>query len=113
MNRSTCLCAAGDALFQTHENLEHLAMMEAVLGPLPEHMARAANRQAVKYFTPRCAFGRWRVLQHAHRLTLKTKCVERAQVILTACVAGGKAVMHKPAVAGEWGFVTVTMYARH
>ena len=30
-------------------------MMEAVLGPLPEHMARAANRQAAKYFTPRCA----------------------------------------------------------
>ncbi len=49
------LCMAGDALFQTHENLEHLAMMEAVLGPLPEHMARAANRQAAKYFTPRCA----------------------------------------------------------
>lgn len=49
------LCVAGDALFQTHENLEHLAMMEAVLGPLPEHMARAANRQAAKYFTPRCA----------------------------------------------------------
>ncbi|KAK9822367.1 hypothetical protein WJX81_002518 [Elliptochloris bilobata] len=45
--------ATGDALFQTHENLEHLAMMEAVLGPLPEHLARAANRQAAKYFTPR------------------------------------------------------------
>jgi hypothetical protein len=27
--------AQGDALFQTHENLEHLAMMEVVLGPLP------------------------------------------------------------------------------
>lgn len=34
---------AGDALFQTHENLEHLAMMEAVLGPLPAPLAAAAS----------------------------------------------------------------------
>lgn len=33
---------AGDALFQTHENLEHLAMMEAVLGPIPPQLAAAA-----------------------------------------------------------------------
>ena len=65
-----CLCVAGDALFQTHENLEHLAMMEAVLGPLPEHMARSANRQAAKYFTPRCAPAPVRLLQHARRSTL-------------------------------------------
>ncbi|XP_030464754.1 serine/threonine-protein kinase AFC3 [Syzygium oleosum] len=43
------LCT-GEALFQTHENLEHLAMMERVLGPLPEHMIRGANRGAEKYF---------------------------------------------------------------
>ncbi|POO03903.1 Serine/threonine protein kinase [Trema orientale] len=43
------LCS-GDALFQTHENLEHLAMMERVLGPLPEHMIQRANRGAEKYF---------------------------------------------------------------
>ncbi|OMO61870.1 hypothetical protein CCACVL1_23202 [Corchorus capsularis] len=43
------LCT-GAALFQTHENLEHLAMMERVLGPLPEHMIRRANRGAEKYF---------------------------------------------------------------
>ncbi|KAL6985383.1 Serine/threonine-protein kinase afc3 [Sarracenia purpurea var. burkii] len=43
------LCS-GEALFQTHENLEHLAMMERVLGPLPEHLARKANRGAEKYF---------------------------------------------------------------
>ncbi|KAH0460578.1 hypothetical protein IEQ34_011241 [Dendrobium chrysotoxum] len=36
------LCT-GEALFQTHENLEHLAMMERVLGPLPEHMIRGAK----------------------------------------------------------------------
>ncbi|XP_024031645.1 serine/threonine-protein kinase AFC3 isoform X2 [Morus notabilis] len=43
------LCS-GEALFQTHENLEHLAMMERVLGPLPEHMVQRANRGAEKYF---------------------------------------------------------------
>ncbi|XP_057434654.1 serine/threonine-protein kinase AFC3 isoform X2 [Lotus japonicus] len=43
------LCT-GEALFQTHENLEHLAMMERVLGPLPEHMVRRSNRGAEKYF---------------------------------------------------------------
>ncbi|XP_022864148.1 serine/threonine-protein kinase AFC3 isoform X5 [Olea europaea var. sylvestris] len=43
------LCT-GEVLFQTHENLEHLAMMERVLGPLPEHMIRRANRGAEKYF---------------------------------------------------------------
>ncbi|XP_058111180.1 serine/threonine-protein kinase AFC3 isoform X2 [Magnolia sinica] len=43
------LCS-GEALFQTHENLEHLAMMEGVLGPLPEHMIRKAHRCVEKYF---------------------------------------------------------------
>ncbi|XP_060201767.1 serine/threonine-protein kinase AFC1-like isoform X2 [Lycium barbarum] len=43
------LCS-GEALFQTHENLEHLAMMEKVLGPLPQHMAVRADRRAEKYF---------------------------------------------------------------
>eukprot|EP00246_Nothoceros_aenigmaticus_P011650 TRINITY_DN3259_c0_g1_i2.p1 TRINITY_DN3259_c0_g1~~TRINITY_DN3259_c0_g1_i2.p1 ORF type:complete len:203 (-),score=14.49 TRINITY_DN3259_c0_g1_i2:1017-1625(-) len=36
------LCS-GDALFQTHENLEHLAMMERVLGPIPHQMIRSAE----------------------------------------------------------------------
>ncbi|KAI8559235.1 hypothetical protein RHMOL_Rhmol04G0157000 [Rhododendron molle] len=43
------LCS-GEALFQTHENLEHLAMMERVLEPLPEHMVQKADRGAEKYF---------------------------------------------------------------
>uniref|UniRef100_A0A6N2LEP6 dual-specificity kinase n=2 Tax=Salix viminalis TaxID=40686 RepID=A0A6N2LEP6_SALVM len=42
------LCS-GEALFQTHENLEHLAMMERVLGPLPQHMVVRADRRAEKY----------------------------------------------------------------
>jgi dual-specificity kinase len=35
----------GEALFQTHENLEHLAMMEKVFGPMPTDYAT----KAVKY----------------------------------------------------------------
>ncbi|KAK3006064.1 hypothetical protein RJ639_016296 [Escallonia herrerae] len=42
------LCT-GEALFQTHENLEHLAMMERVVGPLPQHMLKRADRHAEKY----------------------------------------------------------------
>ncbi|GJS51849.1 serine/threonine-protein kinase AFC2-like protein isoform X3 [Tanacetum coccineum] len=36
-------CILGEALFQTHENLEHLAIMEMVLGPLPSHMLKKAE----------------------------------------------------------------------
>ncbi|KAF4370631.1 hypothetical protein G4B88_013387 [Cannabis sativa] len=42
------LCT-GEALFQTHENLEHLAMMERVLGPIPQHMLKRVERPAEKY----------------------------------------------------------------
>ncbi|PKA57321.1 Serine/threonine-protein kinase AFC3 [Apostasia shenzhenica] len=41
---------SGEALFQTHENLEHLAMMERVLGPIPEHMIKRSHSSASKYF---------------------------------------------------------------
>ena len=40
----------GDALFQTHENLEHLAMMEVVLGPIPQTVIARADQHAQKYF---------------------------------------------------------------
>ncbi|KAK4256643.1 hypothetical protein QN277_006342 [Acacia crassicarpa] len=42
------LCS-GEALFQTHENLEHLAMMERVLGPMPVHMLKRADRHTEKF----------------------------------------------------------------
>ncbi|KAH1248852.1 Serine/threonine-protein kinase AFC2 [Glycine max] len=42
------LCT-GEALFQTHENLEHLAMMERVLGSLPQTMMKRVDRHAEKY----------------------------------------------------------------
>ncbi|MBW0494834.1 hypothetical protein O181_034549 [Austropuccinia psidii MF-1] len=41
----------GEALFQTHENLEHLAMMEAVFGPMPEPFARKAARNRTEWFS--------------------------------------------------------------
>jgi len=40
----------GKTLFQTHENLEHLAMMERVLGALPHRMIKKADRKSAKYF---------------------------------------------------------------
>ncbi|KAG9305441.1 hypothetical protein G9A89_021159 [Geosiphon pyriformis] len=41
----------GEALFQTHENLEHLAMMEQVLGKIPERLIlRAGRHPQAKYF---------------------------------------------------------------
>ena len=33
---------------QTHDNLEHLAMMEAILGPLPQRFVRETRK--TKYF---------------------------------------------------------------
>lgn len=38
----------GNTLFQTHDNKEHLAMMEHILGPLPPHMVNASKK--TKYF---------------------------------------------------------------
>ncbi|KAF9438377.1 Dual specificity protein kinase clk3 [Entomortierella beljakovae] len=40
----------GEALFQTHDNLEHLAMMQAVLGPIPEKLIRSSQKSSQKYF---------------------------------------------------------------
>lgn len=40
----------GVALFQTHDNLEHLAMMEQVMGKMPERFARMGARSKTEYF---------------------------------------------------------------
>jgi dual-specificity kinase len=34
----------GDALFQTHDNLEHMAMMEPICGKLGTRMMKLANK---------------------------------------------------------------------
>lgn len=37
----------GDALFQTHDNLEHLAMMEAVVGKrIDSHLVQSINKSS-------------------------------------------------------------------
>ncbi|KAG1445044.1 hypothetical protein G6F56_010055 [Rhizopus delemar] len=41
----------GDALFQTHDNIEHLAMLQSVLGPMPTHMITHASAEAKRWFT--------------------------------------------------------------
>ncbi|CAM1505237.1 Fc.00g108740.m01.CDS01 [Cosmosporella sp. VM-42] len=39
----------GDALFQTHDNLEHLAMMEAVVGTrIDSHLVQAVNKMSTR-----------------------------------------------------------------
>ncbi|TEB34629.1 CMGC/CLK protein kinase [Coprinellus micaceus] len=40
----------GVALYQTHDNLEHLAMMEMVMGKMPERFARAGARSKPEFF---------------------------------------------------------------
>ena len=45
----------GITMFQTHDNLEHLAMMERILGPLPTHMIKVS----AYYYTLQCSTHRW------------------------------------------------------
>ncbi|KAF6757242.1 CMGC/CLK protein kinase [Ephemerocybe angulata] len=40
----------GLALYQTHDNLEHLAMMEMVMGKMPERFARSGARSKPEFF---------------------------------------------------------------
>ncbi|XP_043725294.1 serine/threonine-protein kinase AFC3 isoform X1 [Telopea speciosissima] len=91
------LCS-GEALFQTHENLEHLAMMERVLGPLPGHMIQRACRGAEKYFRrgarlnwPEGAVSREsiRAVKKLDRLkNLVSQCVESSRASLTDLLYG-------------------------
>lgn len=40
----------GDALFQTHDNLEHLAMMEVVMGKMPQRMTERGRFKKPEFF---------------------------------------------------------------
>ncbi|RSH85302.1 dual specificity protein kinase kns1 [Saitozyma podzolica] len=40
----------GDALFQTHNNLEHLAMMEVVMGKMPQRMTERGRFKKPEFF---------------------------------------------------------------
>lgn len=63
----------GDALFQTHDNLEHLAMMECVIGHKIESRIikqvmqggrSGSQNQAAKYVAPCCLLFRLHLLTH-------------------------------------------------
>jgi dual-specificity kinase len=41
----------GEAIFQTHEDSEHLAMMERILGKIPKSMTKRNRHTIQKYFT--------------------------------------------------------------
>lgn len=46
----------GEALFQTHENVEHLAMMRRVFGEMPDRFIEAANKCVLPSFAlPSCS----------------------------------------------------------
>ena len=40
----------GLALFQTHDNMEHPVMMDAVMGKMPEHFVRRGTRTKPEFF---------------------------------------------------------------
>jgi dual-specificity kinase len=40
----------GDVMFHTHDDLEHLAMMSRVLGPIPIGLTAEASEEHRKYF---------------------------------------------------------------
>lgn len=43
----------GDALFQTHDNIEHLGMMEVVMGKMPRRMIEQGRIKKPEFFCPR------------------------------------------------------------
>ena len=50
----------GDALFQTHENMEHLAMMRNVLGHMHADVIKRSSKEIIeKYFVPETYELRW------------------------------------------------------
>lgn len=67
----------GEALFQTHENLEHLAMMERVLGPVPDHMLRRAE------YVPVC--GTFVILVR-YIDGVKETCITKSTISLTTSI---------------------------
>ena len=88
----------GDALFQTHENLEHLAMMERALGPIPASLAQRADRHGRKYFRPGSARLNWpegSATRESEREVRKLRPLHEAvRAAATAHPAAGDAFAH-------------------
>ncbi|CAJ1404217.1 unnamed protein product [Effrenium voratum] len=51
----------GELLFGTHENLEHLALMEKSLGRMPSKMLQQATGPARDKYLARDRYGEWRL----------------------------------------------------
>lgn len=59
----------GEALYQTHENLEHLAMIERTCGRFPTWMVRAAEDQS--WFDREKGLVRWGGSSRSHRAVMR------------------------------------------
>ncbi|KAM3614565.1 uncharacterized protein V6R79_016202 [Siganus canaliculatus] len=68
----------GFTLFQTHDNKEHLAMMERIQGPIPQRMIRRSRKQ--KYF--HCGRLDWNESSKAGHY-VKAKCKPLAKYLLS------------------------------
>jgi serine/threonine protein kinase len=70
---------AGDLLFATHDNFEHLALMEKILGPLPEHMTKRIRSSAEIYpfFSSDCKLMTHRLPSKAARWVHDAKPLEK------------------------------------
>lgn len=70
----------GDALFQTHDNQEHLIMMTSVLGPIPIPMIESASRDAKRFFNKETKKLRYSVKQSRRK---KIKAMKPLHVNIT------------------------------
>jgi dual-specificity kinase len=67
----------GIALYQTHDNLEHLAMMEMVMGRMPERFARKGMASKPEYFKdgPRLDWPKPKVTKQSRKDVKSTKAL--------------------------------------
>lgn len=93
---------SGDVLFQTHDNLEHLAMMEAMLGPLPPSMVQRAKAAGQgRYFQrdrlnwPDGADGRKSIRAVRKMVELRETLREKADTGLRPYLADALDLLHK------------------
>jgi len=52
---------SGNLLFETHEEMEHLALIERIIGPLPGSILESASSSALKKWFTQQGGGRWRL----------------------------------------------------
>lgn len=72
----------GELLYPTHDNYEHLAMIEHLLGPLPQHMARNCDRSMRKYFDESFTFN-WPKLANSTR---SERAVRELKYLEVSCI---------------------------